>query len=365
MTRRAVITGVSGFLGGVLAAEFLRRHPNSKIIGVIRDQDAASAQIQTKCFLDQLMSQLDKEIFDRSEVAVCQLSELPSFMERCFKGAPYTCFHCAANTDFAQNLEQGRRDNVYLTQMILAVVRKHGACRRFVHMSTAFVCGKTKAKITESVMPSVFHNFYEQTKWESEEVIRHSGIPFTILRPSIVVGDSKTGFARHFRVFYGMFRLWLSGRIPRAPLDRHVGVDIVPVDHVVNATIKLAFMDAAKDQIVQICAGRNQSEPRKIFDIGLRVFEQPEAKYAPQFMVYVLRNRLVSRFLDHGLNSILETFEFHFPYMGSRKRSFDTSKCRALLGDEEGEAPPVSSYGHNLFQYCLDTQWGKRELRKG
>ena len=57
-------------------------------------------------------------------------------------------------------------------------------------------------------MPEVrtFHNTYEQAKAEAEEYLypfmADERLPITIHRPSMVVGDSMTGKAISFQVFY-------------------------------------------------------------------------------------------------------------------------------------------------------------------
>jgi thioester reductase-like protein len=38
-----------------------------------------------------------------------------------------------------------------------------------------------------------FKNFYEETKFLAEMEVARSGLPVTTYRPSIVVGDSRTG----------------------------------------------------------------------------------------------------------------------------------------------------------------------------
>jgi len=37
-----------------------------------------------------------------------------------------------------------------------------------------------------------FRNSYEESKYESEILIRKTSLPWTIFRPSIIVGDSRT-----------------------------------------------------------------------------------------------------------------------------------------------------------------------------
>jgi nucleoside-diphosphate-sugar epimerase len=65
---------------------------------------------------------------------------------------------------------------------------------RFVYVSTAYVAGVNPGPIAEDEMPARhgFRNSYEATKWEAEQTVRLSHLPFVIFRPSIIMGDSQT-----------------------------------------------------------------------------------------------------------------------------------------------------------------------------
>ena len=65
-----------------------------------------------------------------------------------------------------------------------------------------YICGTNPGIMSEDVMPerNGFKNIYEETKYDAEKMVRESGLPFTIFRPSVLIGDSKTGAtatARH------------------------------------------------------------------------------------------------------------------------------------------------------------------------
>src|SRR5437879_6331794 len=60
------------------------------------------------------------------------------------------------------------------TQHMVAAAQQAGV-RRFVHMSALGTRPKAASR-------------YHQTKWAAEEVVRHSGLEFTIFRPSLIYG---------------------------------------------------------------------------------------------------------------------------------------------------------------------------------
>ena len=67
---------------------------------------------------------------------------------------------------------------------------------------------------------------------------RAGELPVQVFRPSIVVGDSRTGWTPAFNVLYGRFapRAWQLS-VPAG--EPHSPVDVVPVDYVADALLEL------------------------------------------------------------------------------------------------------------------------------
>ena len=85
-----------------------------------------------------------------------------------------------------------------------------------------------------------FHNSYEQSKFESEQLVRtHSELPYTILRPSIVVGDRRSGWTAAFNVLYWPLRAFARGPVPAVPAIPTAPVDVVSIDYVADAIHEL------------------------------------------------------------------------------------------------------------------------------
>ena len=69
---------------------------------------------------------------------------------------------------------------------------------------------------------SGFENDYERTKFEAEQLARDAmaGLPITVARPAMIVGDSRTGEIATFNTFYVLLRRYLTRRtyaMPAAP----------------------------------------------------------------------------------------------------------------------------------------------------
>lgn len=138
--------------------------------------------------------------------------------------------------------------NVEGTRHILELCRQCGI-RQFHHVSTAYVCGLREGRILETELDvgQEMGNDYERSKVEAERLIRAAdlGYPPTVYRPSIIVGDSRTGYTSTFHGFYAMVRLahTLAGQMSLGSitakwildafgLDGHERKDYVPVDWV-------------------------------------------------------------------------------------------------------------------------------------
>jgi NADH dehydrogenase len=86
---------------------------------------------------------------------------------------------------------------------------------------------------------------YHRTKWEAEELVRQSGIPHTILRPSLIYGPGDK------------FTIRLSEMLRRAPVMPVIGsgksrVQPIYIDDVVSCMVKAVTGDAFLNEIYEI-----------------------------------------------------------------------------------------------------------------
>src|SRR5436190_5856563 len=65
-------------------------------------------------------------------------------------------------------------------------------------------------------------------------------MPVQIFRPSIVGGDSLTGYTTAFNVIYSPLRAFARGTYAAIPGRASAPVDVVPVDYVADAIFGLA-----------------------------------------------------------------------------------------------------------------------------
>ena len=82
------------------------------------------------------------------------------------------------------------------------------------------------------------------------------GHPVAIARPSIVVGDSRTGVVGVFGSIYGLMRLVAEGRLRTLPAALGATLDLVPIDYVIGGLTDIAeAMPGASGQVFHLVSG--------------------------------------------------------------------------------------------------------------
>jgi thioester reductase-like protein len=167
-------------------------------------------------------------------------------------------FHLAALYDLAVPQDVAYRINVLGTRHVNLYVQDLPALERYVYFSTAYVSGDRTGRILESELAcgQSFKNHYESTKYEAEvdvqKIRRH--VPLTIIRPGIVMGDSRTGETAKFDGPYFIMRfLDKLGALP-IPYVGHGAamINLVPVDYIIQSTAWLAHNEVGCDKVYHL-----------------------------------------------------------------------------------------------------------------
>ncbi|MDP3919669.1 MAG: SDR family oxidoreductase [Candidatus Omnitrophota bacterium] len=158
-------------------------------------------------------------------------------------------YHIAALTALNGSREDCFHINVHGTQHALDLAeefRKEGKLQRFFYFSTAFVAGslQTYCAQEDELPPHPAHaNHYEASKYAAESLVRKhmaGGLGVTIFRPSIVVGDSRTGEVAEFNVIYPFMKMFAHGILKTLPTKLDNTFNIVPIDFVIRAAAHIA-----------------------------------------------------------------------------------------------------------------------------
>ncbi len=158
--------------------------------------------------------------------------------------------HCAAETGLMKQREELWQINVEGTRNVVDFAKNSlGKKCRFAYISTAYVAGRERGVIMEDapqapLQPSLrkrelFFSLYEESKAEAEQIVRQSGLDFIILRPGMIVGNSKNGRTLNFNTIYYVLKLMLQGKLRLMPISPNQTVNLVPVDYVASAVVQL------------------------------------------------------------------------------------------------------------------------------
>jgi long-chain acyl-CoA synthetase len=332
-----LLTGATGFVGREILSRFLDRG-DRRVYALVRadDDDEAAGRLPVHPRLTAVAGDIETEGLGLSGAA----------RER-MRSEVTTVLHCAASVAFDLPLEESRSVNVEGTRRMLDFARGCPRLRRFSYVSTAYVAGEPGRVFREDELAvgQRFRNAYERSKFEAELALRRegAGLPLQVFRPSIVVGDSRTGRTSSFNVLYGPLKAFARGAVPAIPARRSSPVDIVPVDYVADRVHEL--VSGGPDGTFHLVAGRNATTVGRLLEMSSEELDRPEPKVLPPR----LYRRWVHPWLRRKYRG-LRRMEVYFPYFWMRVR-FDDRRL--------GPGPRVEDYFHRLVRYAQNARWGR------
>lgn len=240
------LTGVTGFLGGELAVLLSKSPRIGRIYCLVREYD----RVEPTARLRQVF-EFHGDPFDEARV-------IPVFGDLKDEnlGAKLaadrrlhevdTVIHSAADTSFAPGSSRNVfRVNVRGTNQILQWAKALPHLETFAYVGTASICG---ADLKGS------HLYEDQSpRKEAKHLVRYSytkmlgemhvmrAIPkekLLIVRPSIIMGDSRDRRPRSYIILWALAALNAIRLIPTNPQSR---LDIIPIDYAAQAILELLF----------------------------------------------------------------------------------------------------------------------------
>jgi thioester reductase-like protein len=248
--QEVLLTGATGFLGAFLLHELLRQS-TAQVVCLVRakDDDEAMDRLTEnlaryglwqdayngtrRARIRPLRGDLTQPRLGLVEAAY---DELASRIE--------AVYHNAASVNWTYPYQALRDVNVGGTREILRLV---GHKRRIPlhYVSTVGVFPATGGAVfsenTSLDHGGDLYGGYAQSKWVAEKLVtaaKERGLPASIYRPSIVIGDSRTGLFNQDAYMENMIKGCIElGEVPR--IETHV--DLVPVDYAAQAIVHLSL----------------------------------------------------------------------------------------------------------------------------
>ncbi|MFD5179751.1 SDR family oxidoreductase [Nocardia sp. NPDC058379] len=140
--------------------------------------------------------------------------------------------HCAANTSLNADPAVLAEDNARGTRH--AIELANDADVPLIHVSTAFVEAIDRAENRGARLN------YAESKLVGERLVTDHARRWTIVRPSIVIGDSSDGHIADYQGLFRLAELVRGGRLPFFPCGADSRVDIITQDVVAAALAQLS-----------------------------------------------------------------------------------------------------------------------------
>ncbi len=367
MSNTVFITGATGNIGGKLLIRILDRDPDTKIVALVRGTSVEDAGSRLRQALHLLAPEFDTALTGSRVRVICgditeyHLGLSEAAFDRLATQITHI-IHSAAAIQFTLPAECARQVNFVGTVNVMQLAQRAaeiGRLRGVAHISTAYVCGDRDGWIYEndSATPGRFSNTYEQTKFEAEQYVRTlmPTLPITILRPSVVVGDSRTGRTLAFNVLYSPLRFIYRGSIRALTCDPATPLDVVPLDYVAAAVHHIFFCTQTAGKTFHIVAG-----PSEAPTVGSIV---------RHFLHYLGKNlgdrsdRAPSLRTSNGEATTatprtLQLMSAFDPYL-KVTRCFDNTNTLTALQGSGITLPSFTGYFDKLLDYCLSVNWGR------
>lgn len=211
---RVILTGITGNLGHEVALDLHKR--GFTIIPIVRSVKNKSYKINNITFGKVISNDLmaDEELE--------------------FSGSADCIVHCAGNIHFFNSIDSNEK-------MIVKLIRLAKNLQIPLYfVSTAYIYRPPNVNQN-------FNNAYELDKFRAEQILNSSGIKYGIFRPSVLVGNSKSGTIQNYSGYYSIVKAFyaalntskkkgkklrfpnLSGKSNLVPVDQaafHIGNEV-------------------------------------------------------------------------------------------------------------------------------------------
>ena len=350
------VTGATGFIGRHLVERLLEREGDIHVL--VREESQEKLDALRERWgggerVKPVVGDLSQPLLGVSEEDRQALAGVDHF------------FHLAAIYDMTADEERNRRLNVNGTQHAIDLANELGA-GHFHHASSIAVAGDYDGHFTEDSfdegqkLPSPYH----QTKYEAEQLVRQ-GIKgaWRVYRPSVVVGNSRTGEMDKIDGPYYFFKAIQKARNTLPQWFPLVGIEvgrtnIVPVDYVAAAMDHIAHLPGLDGQAFHLV----DPKMRKAGDV-INIFAQ--AGHAPQMVLRV--DKKMTDMLPKGVLSYAMKLpalkdirrqvlaDFGIPHSILEhigiKPTFDARDTKRALEGSGIELPPLEDYADKLWDY--------------
>jgi nucleoside-diphosphate-sugar epimerase len=206
---RIILTGITGNLGYEVAAVCSQR--NIEITPVLRTKN-----------------QEILKTFNINKFILCDLTQ----EDLTYYDKDITCIiHCAGDVSFNNKDHNNER-----------MIKKVASFAKTKNLPLYYISTAFTSRQKENAHS--FNNNYEEDKYRSEDYLQEVGIDYAIFRPSVLIGNSGSGYIRQFTAFYSLTGKFIKmgliskakGNMLRFP-EMNGKSDMVPVDQAAKCIV--------------------------------------------------------------------------------------------------------------------------------
>ncbi len=339
-----LVTGWPGFIGRRLVRGLAGRldRGRDRLVLFTRSRHVAAARAE----LDALS--VAGEVIE-GDVAYMHLGLSGEEYKR-LTGELTEIWHLAGLYDLTADTRAIRGVNLEGTRHVVELARAARGLERLHHFSTAYVSGDREGVILEEEleMGQGFHNTYERSKFHAERLVRSAmaDLPATVYRPSIVVGDSRTGEVDRFEgPYYLAIALVASPVAVPLPLpgDGVAPLNVVPVDFVVEAALSIGANRAAVGRTIHLV------DPAPLS--ARKVYELIAARAGKTLPTVALPHRAVEALLALPLVEKLARPHRNAIRLVNHLAIYNARNQLELLDGTGLRCPPITSYLDRLIEF--------------
>jgi nucleoside-diphosphate-sugar epimerase len=358
--QHTLVTGFpTSFIARRMVKKILAAEPNTPVVCAVPKRFLERAQTERHALGADAVQRV--ELIEGDTAAMDFGMAGPSFLDLARRVR--VVHHCAAVTNADVTRDVARRVNVGGAGEVLELCEAAPDLTRLVYWSTADVCGRRPGRVVESELPRAarFHNHVDESRHQAEQVIRDAmdHVPTTVLRPSIIVGDSRTGEIDRMEGPYLLILLMLSSPVDlRVPLPGRgdTPLNLVPIDYVVDAGYAISGDPRSVGRTFHLV---DDSPPtaRRVFELIAQETGRPGpvGSVPTQVATALLRAPGLERF-SHVPRTFLEQLATEIIY--------DSSNTRELLAGSGIECPKAATYLQVMVEHVRKQQAQRPRKRR-
>ncbi|MBL8678101.1 MAG: SDR family oxidoreductase [Myxococcales bacterium] len=353
MSDHVLVTGFPRMIARRVALEVLERKPEARV----------SLLARTK-FLEEARTYVDRSPHSRRMAVIegdCSAIDLGlSGLEwKALAGEITHIQHHAHVSYEGADLAEARALNIGGTREVLELARHAPALRRLVFESTAAVSGDRTGTVFEDELDrgQTFRTEIERTRFVAERLVQRAfdEVPITVLRPGLVVGDSRTGEIDRFDGPYLLVLLVLTAPADLSlplPARGNAPLNLVPIDYVARASVAVMDEPGAASRALHL-VDPAPLHAKRVFELlsSIAGRKMPRGFIPANVTRAVLRAPVLERLL-RSPRAFFEQLATDVMY--------DSRTARDILEPYNIHCPSFDSYADAIVQYVRDRLAEKR-----